>query len=462
MEGSTNNNFKSALMLRSVKFLNALIMTALFGIIWYQFLAEKVYIPYFARGNWVIVLLYFVLYYAFGRTYEAFLISYNRISEMVFSQALALLMTDFLTMIIAFLLIRRFYNPLPLLLLFGLQLAASVIWCTVSHQWYFRHFAAKKTVIIWDMRKGLKDLINEGSLKVKFDVLADYQASGIIPVLNGLAAGEECEELKGIEVVFLTGVHSHDRNVIIKYCVQHGITAFIIPRIGDVLMSSARKVHLFHLPMMRLQRYNPAPEYLFIKRLFDIVASALGLAILSPVYLVLAILVKKQDGGPILYKQVRLTRDGREFKVLKFRSMRVDAEKDGVARLSTGENDDRITPIGKTMRAHRLDELPQLINILKGDMSIVGPRPERPEIAKQYEEEMPEFRLRLQCKCGLTGYAQVYGKYNTTPYDKLQMDLMYISNPSVSQDLAIMFATVKILFSKESTEGVEEGKETAE
>ena len=133
----------------------------------------------------------------------------------------------------------------------------------------------------------------------------------------------------------------------------------------------------------------------------------------------------------------------------------MDAEKDGVARLSSGENDDRITPIGHFIRACRIDELPQLINILRGDMSIVGPRPERPEIAADYEKELPEFALRLQAKAGLTGYAQVYGKYNTTPNDKLLMDLQYIAKPSFAEDLKIMFATVKILFMPESTEGID-------
>ena len=176
--------------------------------------------------------------------------------------------------------------------------------------------------------------------------------------------------------------------------------------------------------------------------------------------LVVAILVRK-DGGPAFYKQDRLTKNGKVYKVIKFRSMRVDAEKDGIARLSTGENDDRITPVGRVIRKFRIDELPQLLNIVKGDMSIVGPRPERPEIAAEYEKQMPEFRLRLQCKAGLTGYAQVYGKYNTTPYDKLLMDLMYISDPSLVQDLRIIFATVKILFLPESTEGIAEGQTTA-
>ena len=159
--------------------------------------------------------------------------------------------------------------------------------------------------------------------------------------------------------------------------------------------------------------------------------------------------------------QKRLTKNGQEFYVMKFRSMRVDAEKDGVARLSAGDNDDRITPVGRIIRKCRIDELPQLLNILKGDMTIVGPRPERPEIAAQYMEELPEFALRLKGKAGLTGYAQVYGKYNTEPYDKLQMDLMYLAHPSVVEDLRIMFMTVKILFMPESTEGIALGQTTA-
>ena len=133
--------------------------------------------------------------------------------------------------------------------------------------------------------------------------------------------------------------------------------------------------------------------------------------------------------------------------------MRMDAEKDGVARLSAGDADPRITRVGRVIRACRIDELPQLLNILRGDMAIVGPRPERPEIAAQYEKELPEWSLRLQCKCGLTGYAQIYGQYNTTPYDKLLMDLLYIANPSLVDDFKIIFGTVKILFMKESTEG---------
>ncbi|MBQ3140659.1 MAG: sugar transferase, partial [Clostridia bacterium] len=185
------------------------------------------------------------------------------------------------------------------------------------------------------------------------------------------------------------------------------------------------------------------------------------LLVLSPILLVTALAIKLTDKGPVFYKQNRLTKDGKIFKVIKFRSMRVDAEADGVARLSTGSSDDRITPVGRIIRKIRVDELPQLFNVLGGSMSLVGPRPERPEIAEQYLSELPDFALRLQAKAGITGYAQVYGKYNTPPYDKLQMDLMYIAHPSVLEDIRILLATVKILFMPESTEGIAEGQTTA-
>ena len=145
---------------------------------------------------------------------------------------------------------------------------------------------------------------------------------------------------------------------------------------------------------------------------------------------------------------------------MKFRSMRIDAEKDGVARLAQ-KNDKRITPVGRFIRKCRLDELPQLFNILKGDMSFIGPRPERPEIIAQYVEIIPEFVFRMKVKAGLAGFAQVYGKYNTSPYDKLKLDLTYIENYSVWLDLKLMFLTLKVLFMLDSTEGISESQITA-
>ena len=447
------DNLRRSTVLRLVKVLNAVLVTIPFGVCWYMAYAQNLAEPFFRKGNWLIIALFFVLYITYGRIYEAFRVSLSRISELIGSQLLALLISDGIIYAITWLLMKTFPPVLPLLGTFVVQLLLASLWCVTAHKWYFRTHKAKKTAVIYDMLEGLEQLISEYGLEAKFNVTS---IAGITAALDN-----QLKILDGVDVVFLCGIHSRERNIILKQCVARGIQVYLIPRIGDVLMSSAERMHMFHLPMLRVKRYDPNPEYLFVKRAFDIVVSGLALLVFSPVMLVVGIAIKATDGGPAFYKQCRLTKDGKKFDVLKFRSMRVDAEKDGVARLSTGEKDDRITPIGRFIRKCRLDELPQLINIFKGEMTIVGPRPERPEIAAQYEKDLPEFALRLQAKAGLTGYAQVYGKYNTTPYDKLQMDLMYIANPSFTEDLKIMFATIKILFVPDSTEGVAQGQQTA-
>ena len=260
-------------------------------------------------------------------------------------------------------------------------------------------------------------------------------------------------ELEGFDAVFVAGVNSRCRNGILKYCKEMGIPGFFLPHMGDVIMQEAVHVQAFDTPVLYVNRSLPMPEYRIVKRLFDISASLAGIVLLSPLMLAVALAVRLYDGGPALYRQVRLTRNGKRFKILKFRSMRVDAEKDG-PRLSSGEDDDRVTPVGRFIRMCRLDELPQLFNILAGDMSFVGPRPERPEIAAEYEKDLPDFRLRLQVKAGLTGYAQVYGKYNIDPYEKLQFDLLYINHMGLLIDIQLLFATAAILFLREKTQGV--------
>ena len=434
-------------VLRVVKLLNLALMTAAALCCWCLC---------YAHNGWdqtglLVAVIYCVLYMTYGRIYESFLISLVRITEMVYSQALALLMSVGILYLVLSLMERQLVAVMPMLGLFAAQLLISVLWSVCAHKWYFASFAPKRTAVIHDRGRDVGELIGTYGLSKKFEVCRT-------------ATLEEClegnfEVLEGMQTVFLCGISSHDRNLILKQCVEKGITVYVLPKIGDIIMSGAKQMHLFHLPFLRVGRYDPAPEYLFLKRLFDVVVSGCALIVLSPVMLLVAWAVRR-DGGPAFYRQCRLTKDGKRFDVLKFRSMRVDAEKDGKARLASA-NDDRITPVGHFIRKVRIDELPQLINILRGDMSIVGPRPERPEIAAEYEKELPEFSLRLQAKAGLTGYAQVYGKYNTTPYDKLQMDLMYIANPSFWEDLRIIFATIKILFLPESTEGVAEGQETA-
>lgn len=435
-------------VLRAVKLLNMLLMTAAAVFVWQRFYAADAPSP---MSGLLIGVVFFVLYMTYGRIYESFLISLVRITEMVYSQALALLMSDGIYYLVLCLMEHRLVGLMPVIGLFGAQLMLSAAWCVCAHKWYFAVFPAKRTAVIHDRGRDVGELIGTYGLRKKFDVKRTV-------TVDECLAGN-FRDLDGMQTVFLCGISSHGRNLILKQCVERGITVYVLPKIGDIIMSGAKQMHLFHLPFLRVGRYDPAPEYLFVKRLFDIVVSACALIVLCPLMILVAIAIRR-DGGPAFYRQCRLTRDGRRFNVLKFRSMRVDAEKDGVARLAT-EHDDRITPVGHFIRKCRIDELPQLINILKGDMTIVGPRPERPEIAAQYEKELPEFSLRLQAKAGLTGYAQVYGKYNTTPYDKLQMDLMYIANPSFWEDLRIIFATIKILFLPESTEGVAEGQKNA-
>ena len=436
----------------TAKVVNPILLTLPFLGVWFLYYAARTASPYYYWGNWIVVALFFVLYILFCRIYDGFLISINRISEIVYSQALSSVISDFLLYAVICLLSKRLVNPLPLFGALVVQVLLSGLWAYCAHRWYFSKFPAKRTAVIYDVREGLERLVEEYGLEKKFKIQI---------AMNVQQALANKELLNQMDTVFLSGIHSHDRNILLKYCVEKDINVYVIPRIGDVLMSGAQSMHMFHLPMLQVGRYRPSPVYLFLKRGFDILASGIATVILSPVFAATAIAIKWYDGGPVFYKQQRLTKDGRIFEVLKFRSMRVDAEKDGVARLSTGDKDDRITAVGRFIRKVRIDELPQLLNILKGDMTICGPRPERPEIAAQYEEELPEFRLRLQAKAGLTGYAQVYGKYNTTPYDKLVMDLMYIAHPSFLQDLQIMFATVKILFMRESTSGVADGQTTA-
>lgn len=445
-------SFKHEIGLRFLKTINLLLMVFAFAVAWFWYYDQLTVVPYLWRGDVAIITFFAVLYYLFGKTYDAFLISHYRIFDIVASQSLAVLFSDGLMYVVMFFLAKRLVNPLPLMLIFADQVAFSVIWTYFAHIIYFKWFPARKSIIIYDQRRGMKDLIEEYGLAKKFEV---KKTATVEECLNDLSMIDD------MDIVFLSGIHSHDRNIILKYCLYQNKQVYMIPRVGDVIMSSARQMHMFHLPMMRVQRYNPHPGYLLLKRIFDIVSSLIGLILLSPVFLVTAIAIKATDKGPVFYKQERLTKNGKRFKIHKFRSMRVDAEKDGVARLSTGVNDDRITPIGKIIRKCRIDELPQLIDIFVGNLSVVGPRPERPEIAEEYMKEMPEFQLRLQAKAGLTGYAQVYGKYNTTPYDKLQMDLMYIAHPSFAEDIRICFATFKILFVPDSTEGIAEGQTNA-
>lgn len=276
-----------------------------------------------------------------------------------------------------------------------------------------------------------------------------------------ISEGEDVikEKILAYEAVIICDVPAHIRNVILKYCFKNSIRVYITPKLSDIIVLGSDSIHLFDSPLLLSRNRGLAWEQRISKRALDLILSLIMLILTSPFMIIIAILIKAYDKGPVFYKQERLTLNGNKFMIYKFRSMRMDSEKSG-ARLAM-KNDDRVTPVGKILRNIHFDELPQIFNILKGDMSLVGPRPERPEIAAEYEKSIPEFCFRLKVKAGLTGYAQVYGKYNTTPYDKLKLDLLYVENYSLWLDFKLLLMTFKILFQKENTEGVEKWQTTA-
>lgn len=401
------------------------------------------------RYNYFVALIYGTMIVFFVRTYNAYLLGYTRVRILVFGLFLA----QFLSVTILYLIIsvawNKFNNPLVFIPMLIIQVLLNVIWSYYGNMLFYKLHGKRKALLVY---RNQIDKIRFGTIKGKptermFEVTDELQYDGSFVGLK--------EKLHGYDTIFVAGVNSRCRNGILKYCKENNVYGLFLPHIGDTIMQDAKHVQAFDSPVLAISRKELSPEFAIIKRLFDIFSSGIALVLLSPIIGLTALIIKLYDSGPAFYRQTRLTRDGKEFKILKFRSMRVDAEKDGVARLSKGDNDDRITPVGRIIRRYRLDEIPQLWNIFKGDMSVVGPRPERPEIAEQYCQSMPEFKLRLQVKAGLTGYAQVYGKYNTSPYEKLEFDLLYINNMNILIDVQLCFATLMTVFKKESTEGVE-------
>ena len=435
-------------LLRGIKLLNVLGTAALFIACWELFYRSGTNV----QKSILFCGFYAVAYAWLGRIYNAFHIDLLRISEVLYSLTLASALTAVMVYVGLVVVRLQWANPLPLLGLLAVELVWNLCWSYGANRLYFKLNRPKRTIVIYRDEADLAKLNEIRNLSAKYRV-ERY-------VKNPTQIQSLLEEMEGYEAAFVAGIPATLRNGVVKYCVERDVEAYAMPHVGDVIMAGARHMQMYSVPVMKIMRACPVPEYLAIKRGMDIAVSLMGLIVLSPVIAVTALAIRLYDGGPVIYRQTRLTKDGREFEIWKFRSMIANAEGDGVARLAS-EHDDRITPVGRIIRACRIDEIPQLFNILKGDMSIVGPRPERPEIAAQYEEEIPAFALRLQVKAGLTGLAQIYGRYNTTPYDKLQMDLMYINRMSIFEDIRLMFATVKVLFQKESTSGIGENSITA-
>ena len=453
----TQQEYRKLIIIRGIKAAHFLISVVLFYLFWILFRYKMIF-PIKKIGfryNYFIAIGYSLALLFFNRTYNAYLLGYSRIREL----ALAEFMSQFFSVTGIYLAVSigwsHWQNPIFLFLLLMVQAGVDLLWAYNANRLYFKLNPPKKTILIYRNKQDKRRL---GNIKGKpterlYVITNELMYNGTFHDLK--------DKLKGYDAIFVAGVNSRCRNGILKYCKEEGIPGFFLPHLGDVIMQEAHHIQSFDSPILYVARTTLTPEYRIIKRLFDISASFMGIVVLSPIMFITALAIYMYDGGPVIYKQVRLTRNGKKFYIWKFRSMRIDAEEDGVARLSLGEKDNRITPIGKIVRKYRLDELPQLFNILKGDMSLVGPRPERPEISEQYCRKIPDFKLRLQVKAGLTGYAQVYGKYNTDPYEKLEFDLLYIHNMSILTDLMLIFATFVILFLPESTQGVDPGQVTA-
>lgn len=417
-----------------------------FAYVWYDYYRELIFEPFWRKGNWVLIAIYALIDTLFSRLYGGLKVGYLKRIDVFYSLTLATLCTN----IVAYLqitLINRWFLPVwPTIEMTGVQIVIIVIWIWGSRYIYSRLYRARKILVIHGDR-------DPGDLIEKMRSRRDkYDISGKVHV----SAGEEKihEMMKDYEGVIIWDLPSNIRNQYLKYCFSHSIRCYLSPKISDIILMGSERIHLFDTPLLVSKNMGLSVEQRAMKRLLDVVVSGLGIVVLSPLMLLIAIAVKICDRGPVFYFQDRLTIKGRHFKICKFRSMYVNAEKHG-ARLAS-KHDSRITPVGKVLRNLHLDELPQLFNVFIGDMALVGPRPERQAIMEEYEKELPEFYYRLKVKAGLTGYAQVYGKYNTTPYDKLKLDLFYIENYSILLDLKLLLMTVKIFFQKEVSEGVED------
>lgn len=423
----------------------------IFWYIWKQFYSPLMETQYWRKGHLMILMFYLFWTFLLPRIYGGWNVGYLKVFHIVYSQSMGLIMANLLIYCLIVLLTKHLVMVGPLIVMFLLQWIVIFLWGSVCTKIYLWIYPPRRVLLVYGNRTAT-------GLMKKISTRTDRFVIGeMIHISNGIEKIKEKVEI--YEGIVICDIPSSDRNLILKYCYGKGIRSYTTPKISDLIIRSAESLHMFDTPLLLSRNTGLTIEQQIVKRIIDIVLSVFILLFAFPVMGIIALCIKIEDGKSIIYKQKRLTLNGKEFFVYKFRSMKENAEQDGIARLA-GKNDERITKVGKVIRAVRLDELPQLFNILKGDMSLVGPRPERPEIAKKYEETIPEFSYRLKIKAGLTGYAQVYGKYNTTAYDKLKLDLMYIQNYSLRLDFEIIFRTLQILFLKESTEGIGAGQET--
>ena len=423
----------------------------IFAYLWYNYYREWIYKPFWRRGNWVLIGLYALIDVMFSKLYGGLRVGYLKRIDVIYSLTLATICTNVVVYFQITLINRWFLDPMPLIAATFADFAVIVIWAFGSQYIYSKLYRARKLLVIYGERK-------PDELIEKMNHRRDrYNISGKVHIDVG--EKEIYKMMRNYEGVIIWDLPSQIRNKYLKYCFAHSIRCYVTPKISDVILNGTDRIHLFDTPLLLSRNMGLSAEQRFMKRVMDLVLSAIAIVVFSPLMVIIALCVKLYDHGPFFYRQERLTYMGKPFMIFKFRSMCVDSEKNG-ARLAS-KHDSRITPVGRVLRNLHLDELPQLFNVFLGDMSLVGPRPERKVIMHEYQREIPEFYYRLKVKAGLTGYAQVYGKYNTTPYDKLKLDLFYIENYSILLDIKLLFMTVKIFFQKEVSEGVDDNQKNA-
>ena len=426
-----------------------LIEAIIFFIVWKEFFNPYIRRPYRFKGNYFLAGIYTVLLLIFGNIYGGMKIGYYKVFDIILSQSVSIIITNAVTYIAVIIPIATWYlSPLPIMGMTVINILIIIVWSIAANRIFVSSFPPQRLLLFYGSE--------EDKLAAKFITRPDrYELCGSEKVEGENFAESLAKKCEAYDGVIIGDISAELRNDLLKQCFVRKIRTYTLPKITDVILKSSETLHIFDSPVFLNRNHGLTAEQAFVKRGMDIVLSGLALIILSPVFLITALAIKLEDGGPVFFRQDRCTIYGRVFSIFKFRSMIVGAEKEGVSAPAT-EKDPRITRVGAFIRATRIDELPQLINILKGDMSIVGPRPERVEHVEKYSAEIPEFSYRLMVKGGLTGYAQVYGKYNTTAYDKLKLDLMYIQNYSLLLDIELIFKTIKILFTRESTEGFSE------
>lgn len=399
---------------------------------------------YYGNGKYILVGVYALLVFFLFLYCDSFKYGHRKLADVLVSQWISLAIVNFVTYFQLSLIANHMLNVLPMLELMGLDVIFSLLFTYMFTAVYHRFYVPRRMVMVYGSDNAL-------TLKNKMDSRADkYRIEKNISETIGYE--KICRELEGCDAVVLNDISAQIRNDLLKYCYENEMRLYIVPKISDIIIKGAEENTLFDIPLFLVKGRGLTLTQSVAKRAMDIVLCSLALIPAAGIMLLVALAIKLEDHGPIFYRQERVTKDGKIFRILKFRSMIVDAEKDGQP-IPAVDHDPRITKVGRVIRALRLDELPQILNILKGDMSIVGPRPERVEHVEKYMREIPEFRFRMKVKGGLTGYAQIYGKYNTSAYDKLRLDLMYIENYSLLMDIKMILMTLQIMLHRESTEG---------